>query len=490
MAWVWMWIAAVSGAQEPSPAAAERLLVATFQPLDTASEAEATRITSALALRLQGHATVVPMREVPPFPPLDTDGETYLLACPPDNYSGCALVVGQRADVRWVVGATVRYAPDEFDPSTGHSVLDVTFVDVAGAREAARFALPMLGDEGVALDGVARVYADMVAGALDLTDQRDLSPDETPEEIARREAAARSVGELEQRLGTAVRSEDVRRIDPPKLTRADLADLSDGEGMPPWERAGLTEREYPRFANSGRTADEWRSERQGRLGEISVRGAVAGGGGPWSQNHEAKLLRGSADLQPIHTAQFLEVVRGGSGAFEAELGFGVAPWVEVSLVAGMHTGRATILRDEDVEDQAAIPGTATTSAISTYHYGVRARVLPFVHASARPTMAIGAVWWTGSGLPQSDSFPRLDAPTQLLLQLLPGAEASPSRHVTLFAHTGPQPRIGGTRERSTNVGSGLDAVPQPIGASGIGWTLDAGVQLRVGPLFRTQLGAH
>jgi hypothetical protein len=487
---VHLFLAAPAWAQDPGDEPLtfnyDRLLVTTFQADDERSEAEAVRLHQSLTERLAQNNELVPMSEVPEFDVHDYGPETYMRGCPPGRYSGCALVLGQRAKAQWVVGATVRWEADEFDRADGNTLLNVHFVDVTDAREVASFGVPLLGNEDTVLQGIVRVYDDIVKGAYKLEDLRDDTDPEAVAELdaARREILAQSLSELEGQLGTAVRAETVGIIEAPKLTKEDLAAYEDREDVAPWERLNMAQGDYLRFANSGKDIDRWRAEKQGRLGEIGIRVGGGFGGGPWSQDYQAQLLRSDTTLQPIHTVQFLEVINAGTATGEVELAFGVAPFLELGVLGGLHTGQTTLLKDEDVLDQVPIPSRPRTVSTTSYHFGARANLVPFPHWTARPTLALGVVSWRGSGIPEEDNYPRLDAPTMTLLQVLPGAEVSATRNVMLFLRPGAEIPLGGTTVRQTEEGAGLENPPAPTDAAGLGWIVHLGLQLRIGPLFR------
>ena len=476
-------------AQEPDPAGTtfsfDRLLLTTFQAEDPSLDEEADRLHAILFERFGESNDMISMDEVPEFEVHDYGPELYMKGCPPGRYSGCALVLGQRAMGDWVVGATLAEEMDEFDEESSYLVLEIHLIDVADAREVAVFSVPLIGQEEAALKGIVGVYGDMLEGAYQLRDLReDDGSEQAAIEAARKELLATSLTELEGQLGTVVPTGAVGTLEAPKLTRDDLEKYIGDDERPPWERIGMGQSQYLRFQNSGLDLETWRSEHRGRFGDIIVRVGGGFGGGPWHQSYEAQLLRSDQTLQPIHTVQFLEVINGSTAGGELELGFGVLPFLEVSGLAGVHTGKTTLLKDEDVLNQVAVPSQPQTVTINTYHFGARGTVVPFPHWPARPTLAAGVVTWTGSGIPGEDNYPRLEAPTMTLLQVLPGGEAEIAPMAALFGRVGAEIPIGGTTLRQTNEGTGLETPPAPTGSRGAGWVFHVGLQLNIGPVYK------
>lgn len=481
----------VASAEEPAADefTYDRVLISTFQAEDEASQPDAVRLHDAIDARFRQNHQVVGMSEVPVFEVQGYGGEMYMIGCPPGQYPGCALVVGQRTDVDWVVGGTVRSEPDEFDPKLRVTLLQIHVVDVREAREVASFGMPVPPDrEADAIEGIARVYLDVVKGEYEL---KDLRGDEKPEaasqlDEARREILAQSLSELEDQLGTAVKAAAVGRLEPAKVTREDLAAYADRDDVAPWERLGMSQPEYLRFANSGMSIDAWRLEGQGRFGRILLRAGGGFGSGPWHQSYTGQILLSDQTLQPVAAVQVLELVNEGSGSGDFELGFGVASFAEVALTVGMHTGQTRYLLDEDVQNQVAVPGKEIRYAMTSWAWGARVGLAPFPRWPARPTLGLGLVSWKGSGIPESDRFARLDAPKLTLLQVLPGAEVDASPVVGLFVRVAAELPIGGVTVRETRDGADLlPNAPVASDASGGGYTVQAGIQLRLGPLFRT-----
>ncbi|MEZ4240977.1 MAG: hypothetical protein R3F59_33430, partial [Myxococcota bacterium] len=420
VSWLGLAWGSAAWAQEPGPAEvynADSVLVATFEVERDEVAGDAERLRALLLERIRRTNDLVPMDAVPRFEPQGYGGDEYMRSCPPGEYAGCALVIGQRAGVDRVVGAVVRREPDPIEDDVTVLMMTVHVVDVHEAREAASFGLLVPPDrERETLDGVGNVFDDVVRGDYELRDLREHGPSEEEEALAeaRAERVAESLATLEQDLGVAVRSEAVGWIRP-RVTQQDLAAMRDGEEIPPWKRVGMDETEYLRFVNSGQDLVSWRQQGWGRFGRVLLRASASGGNGPWHQAYEGQVLRSNVDLQPIQKVQYLEVVNAASGGMELEAGFGVAPWIDLTVAAAFRTGATSYAVGDYVEGQFQPPRRPQRIAMSTWQFGVRGQFAPFPRWRARPTLGVGVARWSGGGIPDTALFERLQAPNAVFL---------------------------------------------------------------------------
>ncbi len=500
---VGLWTGSAAWAQDPTPiepaddaplGAAElvfnydKVLLSTLQPLDEQSEGMASALFALLQARFAKNNDVVPMSAVPRFEPHNYGGEAYLQSCPAAQYSGCALLMGQRAGADWVVGATVEQEADEFEDDQTQTLMTVVFLDVRGAREVARFGLPVVGNDApTIIDGIARVYDDIVQGEYELRDLRgDQGDPESLVELdsARQELVAQSLTELEDQLGGLIRS-NVAEVEQVKVTRDDLAEYEQRDDAAPWDRVGMSQSEYLRYANSGRDLLTWRQLGYGRLGQILIRVGFGGGSGPFSQSYEGQLLQDGATLQTLQTVQYVEATNAVSGLAELELGFGVLPFLDLTGVLGARTGRAQVAFDHDVEGQVSVKRDPTTRPNNTTHFGVRATVVPGTWWSARPSLTGGLMWWSGSGVSEVPGFEPIDAPTQLMFEALPGIEATATPNLNLFARGLVGVPLGGTPVREQGTGpQRIPDPPTPSGDRGMSFGAEVGLIVRIGPFFK------
>jgi hypothetical protein len=466
----------------------DALLLATAVAEPSATAADAARVEVLLRERFAQSNTITPMADVPTFEAQGYDGVQYMIACPEGQYSGCALVIGQRAGVDWVVGATVAKVADDLEPEVLRDKVEIHFIDVLGSEVIATFDVLLDGEhDAQIIDGVARAYDKMVQGAYDSRDLRDLEDPEQAEAIRkeRADAVAASLAEMEEELGDVVRGAVFRRSESPRVTRNQLDAFDEREERAPWERVGMRKGEYLRFANSGKDLKTWRLEKNGRFGQVIARAGVGGGAGPYSQRYVSQILLDEFTLQPIHSVQLNELARGGGILLDLEAGVGVAPWVEVTGVLGFRTGKAEVLVDEDVQNQVAIPGRPSSQALNTNQYGVRLAFVPLVHSTIRPTVGLGFAAWSGVGIEGSSRQDPLPKPTTTFLELLPGAEVHASHNVNLFARGLFAIPMGGSASAYENEGAGMASPPEPTSNVALtGYAFQAGLTVRVGPFWR------
>jgi hypothetical protein len=276
----------------------------------------------------------------------------------------------------------------------------------------------------------------------------------------------------------------VGRIESPRLTRSDLAAWGESDVTPPWVRLGLDSGEYLRFVNSGDDLESWRAAGAGRFGRVILRAAGGFGGGPWHQAYAGEVLLSDQTLEPVAKAQVLEVVNDGSAAGDLEIGFGVAPFAEVTFAAVTRSGRTSYALDEDVQNQVPIPTDPDSFGMSTWQYGARLHLAPFPRWTGRPTVGVGLAYWRGKGIPESSRFERLPAPSAVLLEVLPGAEvdASPVLALALRGLVS-VPVISSWVAEEREGATALTEAPEPTGDPGVGFGVQVGFVVRIGPVF-------
>ncbi|MEM6931849.1 MAG: hypothetical protein AAF602_33260 [Myxococcota bacterium] len=381
----WWLLASLAGAQAPAEEDPARVLVTTLQTLPPTkewSEAEVAGLEEALRQAFADHHAVVSLDEVPPFQVHGYGPELYMKSCPPGRYAGCALVIGQRSGAPWAVGGTLTEVVDELD-GTRSTVLKVAIVDVERTVELARFSVVFRPEDQDAIAaGIVRLFDELRPTAAELRDLRDEGgPGGLSAEDRARLAA--SLDALETELGVPIASEVTVR-EPERVTRESLDAVRGREGPTPWERLDMRERQYIRFVNSGQDLEVWRRAARGRQGQILVRLSAGANSGPWHQNAEGQVLRSGFDLEPVHLVQFVEAVPGSTATGTLELGFGVLPFLDLSVTAARRSSRATVERDEDVQGQAPIPTDPDIFAFGTTLWGGRITLAPlFLHQVVR-----------------------------------------------------------------------------------------------------------
>ncbi len=488
--WWWgaLWMGGSASAQVPITMSFDQVLVAPIQPASP-ELSDAARRLDALLVELIGQGNeLVDISSVPPFEELGYDAGTYMAACPPDRYEGCMLVVAQRAEVEWAIGGELEPA----DLGGGEQQLTVHVVDVAGSREVMAFGVVVDGaDDRQVLEGVARVFDSVLAGLADEVDLRERADDPRAQaayEARRDKLIASSLARLEEQLGEVIREEiSIGRLDPPRLTRADLAEWEGREDVAPWDRLGMTRAQYLRFGNSGASLVEWRRRLRGRFGQVLVRGGVGASGGPWGLHHEGRWLvafdDASGQFYNAAIRQYQEARREVSSTSQLEVGVGVAPWVEVGGAIGLRTAPFTYHFDQDdASDPVSTPGTTFRTPGRTSDIGARVQVVPLPTYQVRPTAHAGVFAWRGGAVvPGEGPLKPLPAPRATYVQLGAGVEASAGRYLNLFARGHANLFAAGrwyAERQEGDVASLLD-FDEPLREDPSGWGFQAGVQLRI-----------
>ena len=480
----------------------DELLITTLQPDATATDADADRVYALLHDRFAKNNTMQAMADQPRFEVQGYGADEYLRSCPDAQYADCALVVGQRGESSWVVGGTVAKVADEFDDTIQQDKLTLHFVDVPNATVVATFTVVLDGaNDAAIIDGIARAYDQMVQGEYDAKDLRGDQGDPEAEaalQKARAERIAASLAEMEAQLGDVIRGEVVRGER--KVTRAELDEYDDREERAPWERVGMSKGEFLRFSNSGKDLTTWRQEANGRFGQLIVRAGFGGGSGPYSQGYESAVLLSGTTLQPVHTVQLSEVRRGGTGVADFEIGVGVAPWVELMFAFGLRTGQVELTTAQYKQGDVFLDPKTNSQALNTNQIGVRTAFVPGNHWVARPTLGLGFASWNGvavdGGNANLDPMPK---PRATFLELLPGAEVSASKTVHLFARGLFALPVGASKAQVDENGGDyqaattglydddearLPAIPKAGAAAGLGVSVQVGLTLRFGPLWK------
>ena len=163
--------------EDPSMVSFDRVLVSPIQAREEAQRGLALELTRALEDRLASQNELVDVAEVPDFDDYGYTANIYMQACPEGQYAGCAMVVGKRAETEWVVGASIeKMVPSKSgDPALYSMTAHV--VDVMGSQELVRFAVSFqLAEKDAILDGVVKVFSEVLRGAYDAKDLREENP--------------------------------------------------------------------------------------------------------------------------------------------------------------------------------------------------------------------------------------------------------------------------------------------------------------------------
>ena len=515
-------LAPAEGIDDAGPAdmlSFDTVLVATVQPETEELLPEADRITGLLIDALSETNEVYTIEDVPDFDTRGYTGRRYMLACPAGDYAGCALVCGQRAESDWALGGTlIQLAGADVDADGGplppRLQLTITFVDVRDNREVLSFAVDFDGDDDEqVIDGIGAMFDRILAGGFEEIDVRgDLDDPLIQAQLdrARQELIAQGLAELEESLGVVERTVVEGALEQPRVTREDLEEYEQRDDVPPWVQVGLSQQQYLRYSNSGLELRSWRIRNMGRQAQLVLRGLGGFGRGPYGHRFEGRVARDNSTLEPAHIEQVQEAVQAGQTTGFLEAGIGLLSWLEIGGHWGLRGSRFLVCMDEETVDQVNVTGNPSEAPVSSTELGGYVMLAPGPHWVARPTAYVGYAAWRGKTFQpakcvegddkcEGDTSPlrALDAPTQGLLMVAPGVEFSPDKILNLVSRVMVEVPIGGSPVSRYSEGSGLltpidpamsgdcftEGTPAPVNDRSIGWSLQVGVELRLGPLF-------
>ncbi|TNE86547.1 MAG: hypothetical protein EP330_22675 [Deltaproteobacteria bacterium] len=467
---------AVAGAFTLDP-----VLVADMRALDGLSKARADELEAALIERMNKSFLLVSLDDVGDYE--SYTARAYVESCPASQLDGCAFVIGERADAMWVLIGSVE------DNGDGHDV-SVTFVDIEASRS-------LITVENRLQDGDDATWAGTMASVLNLivegaANEGDIRPDDEDafekswqERRAQAERAAAELGEAGG-LETMVRIPTRTEVKEPKVTKEEVAEYEETDATKPWERVGMSQGEFLRYRNSGMSLEAWKTRQLGRFGKVIARAGVGTGAGPYSMAYDGRWARDDQTLAVVHVTSFQEVYNGPSTFAELEVGFGVAPFLDVTGLIGFRTSTFEYYQHQETVGDPSPEQSPTPRSMSTSHVGARATVAPMPYSKVRPIASAAFTLWKGRqvtdfyALPtplEADVYP---APTLMLLDIAPGIEVEAHEMVSVFGRLGATIPLPGTKYWESDVGSGLETLGTPRQKSGFGMAATVGVQFNYG----------
>lgn len=466
-------------AAEPVP-----VLVGALQPRNEESASLAALIEKyvAQALEERGELRVLRVEDTPPFE--DYSARVYMDSCPPGDAVGCTFVLAERGEALWAVTGSVQAL-------VKGTRVDIDIVDVDGSRVAVSFRSELEpGRDEEFAEGVAGVLVAAIAGEVGREeDIRDLDRDGDGQLTAEEKAVLKSeLATLDKELSgfDLTLRKTATNISRPKLTADDIAEADEGEGAKPWERLRMSSAEYLRYRNSGMTLPVWRKRVQGRRFQVLLR---AGGGfinGPVNGEYYGRYALDSTTLTAVdvYAAQSVESGPSGVGVFQAA--FGVHPMVDVGATVGITGGAFEYAIASEVVGQTNVAQEPTTVDNRNVFAGPWVTVGLFPAAPLRPTFGGGVLWFRGSGvldhIQPPDELASFDAQSLWLVNVFGGGEVRLSDSVEFYAQIPVSFLVAGdlVQEEKHTVVAALEGIQVPGGASALGVSVVAGVQVRLG----------
>ncbi|MFT7519911.1 MAG: hypothetical protein ACI9MC_002055 [Kiritimatiellia bacterium] len=461
----------------------DAVFVSVFKATDEGLEGTARRVEGRLIELLSQEHLVVPIDDIEAFE--DYSAEIYLESCALDRAPGCAYVIADRGSANWAVSGVLRPL------GPGSMVADVAIVDVDSARVVVQFEIHLDGsNDSQFVSAVAGLIRDLSADGTDPDDVRVESDEGT--DGVRLEAISQGLAELEQDLGAMIRGENVK-LERPKLTTHDLAELQGGEDEPPWERLQMTSGQYRRMRNASVPVNNWRIRMRGRAGRLMLRGDVSIGSGPYHVAYDGRwAIDPSMPDVVLELDTHQEIVAGSSFSGGAEVGLGLLPWLDGSVFMSSRIGSYTFLIHQELIGQARAPRDATVAFKSSVQVGGRITVAPMPTYVVRPTGTLGVSAWFGPGLGNVvdlDSVRFVEPPpkpTVMIVQFGPGVEIEANPDLQFFGRLQASLPVGSARvwEYDDLVGQPeIISRGAPSGSWGMGLELSVGVQVQLGRFF-------
>jgi hypothetical protein len=434
--------AAQARAQDPGGFSVDSVLVATFSHDTSIRRDEVAPFEAALAQAFANRHLVIGMAEVAAY--ADYSASMYLQACPEGRYEGCAQVVGERAQVDWVVGGEVARDGDAL-------AARVIFIDVKDGELLGELLVPIAdGDDAGDVAQVEAILAAVIQGELDATDARvqDARQGSATANAAKRkiETSGVELEDLERGLGEVERTDIEAKAK--RVTQDDLDAFDGREDAAPWERLHMNRVQYARYRNGGGTLDAFRKRMQGRQFELLIGTGFAFGVGPWTQRWEGWYGLDQT-LTLIERATSLDQTRGMERTWSAELGFGLLPWLSVTGVAGTKITDWMFRVQQITEGETEPMDEPQSKVVGTFFAGGRLDFAPFPTFPARPTISAGAQYWQGTDQSKvmvvPEVLPLLARPNMVLVEVTPGFEVELGRNLLLWGRMNVDLPVAGRR---------------------------------------------
>ena len=468
------------GAQPaPAPPVEKRsydpVYVAPLHSDDPGLLAEAGRLSALLIPYLEPRYVVTNVDQVPPWP--DYSARIYMESCPPNQYSGCTLVCGDKAGVKYSVGGVLTRAYNGVN-------VDLVFIDNQSSREVLTFGVALNGSNDQSLlSAVDTILAKIVAGAFAQIDLRiiDTDPAEREKlESAKRDILAASLAELERAAG-AIERQDTE-VSHETLTKEQIARMEQQEQAKPWEQVGMSPNEYRRYRNSRKPLERWRELQRGRMGQLVGRVGIGGGLGPFGQEMDGRYTYDDT-LTVAEIAQFQYISQDTHFDVDLELGFGILPFLDITGMFGYKNGSFRYTLNQERVGEPAFVKEPVQVGLGSWQAGVRASIVPLVQSSVRPAAHFGVAYWQGTTWQKHiggiDALVEMKEMSMVFMQAGPGVEVTMGPLVNLFARGFVDVPLSDTKVEAISEGTPgslqLPANPDEFQYGSLGFTIQAGL---------------
>ena len=457
-------------------------LVAPFFPVNPSAEEGAERIPEILLeyLGKNNDINALPLTDMKDIH--DQDPLIYMLSCPQNEFAGCAMVVAENTGIPYAVTGKVTAL------GSGYRV-EVHFIDVVMGREALTVNLDIAeGAEDIFAETISRSLLGVMRGVIgqdeDIRSEEEesiLDPD-AAKELATYTQSTGGVDNMEERIDL--------ELERKKLTKDDIYLLMEEEGSKEWDRMNLKPMEYLKFYNSGTSIREWRDLARGRKGSIILRGALGFGNGPTHGAFFGRTIQDDSYVV-IEAYSWQTLVTDTGARVRGSAGYGLTPFIDVSVVTGVATGRYKVDFHRRQVGGYSVPPPAYDFANNLFFYGgeVIATVPSLVPDRYKPIVGFDTIYLRNETATSylaefpPDGLPELEAPVAVMSSVILGGEMRLSKYLDFYMHFPLSFMLFSSNAPSTYRQNGGNLQPEdyqkPDDHSLFGWNCMVGMQTKI-----------
>ena len=410
--------------------AVEPVFVAPFLSTDIAAEQTAGQIADIILDELDMNSNVVGKSVDEMGNIHNVSASDYMLGCLPDEFVGCAFVVGKSGGVTYSVAGTVAPLERGFE-------IDFRIIEVATAREVFQLLTQVTeGNEDIFAETVSRTLTGIIDGTIgkevDMRTEEVVDTGPNEEEVAAMDAFTQSEGGAE-----TVEERVEIEIDETVLTEADIEYMMQMEGSKEWDRLGMKPKEYLVYFNSGMSLARWKTLNRGRRGQVLIRGDLGVANGLYNGKYYGRIAKSNIDLSPIDLYAWQTLERGSGLDVTGSISYGFLPELDVGVMGGFTTGSFELDVHSFVIGQFSAVPPSTSYATSTSYVGVQALYTPLVMPRVRPIVGGQVVHYRSSDLNfdfGGEVYPPLPSANYTTLEVVLGGEIRMNEIFDVYAH--------------------------------------------------------
>lgn len=403
----------------------------------------------------------------------------YLSSCPPGEMIGCALVLAEANQIPYAITGAIQVSD-----SGSHAT--VTVLDVARLRQVT-LEQDLSGDDAALVDAtlaaLRALARDEVGAPIDerfRVRKTDAQVQDEEARAAERDALAATrsqAGQFEER--------EALEVEQRRYTEADLQARMEEEGRKPWERLGLTPRQYMRYKNSGLPLYTWKQLAAGRKGQLVLRPALGFQRGPSDTTYYGRYVRAAENPTQIVQTYAWQAVTSSSGVtVQGTVAWGLSPLLEVGLTGGIAPGTYTVDIEVMTEGDELREGDPTAYPAQNIVFGPHLQAAFLPASKVRPVLGGELLLWRGSAVTSHAIPPSelavFDAPSMVVAQAVPGVEVRLSPHLDGWLHVPVSAVVfGGEVQRQDEGGDYLPSRVEPAALAPVGAGLLVGFQVRL-----------